>query len=134
MSVTADVVASCSITANDLAFGDYDPVSSTPLDMATTIEVTCTNGADYTVSLDEGLGSGASIAVRKMTAGSDTLNYSLYRDAGRNDVWGETDNVNNVDGTGNGTLQSIDVFGRIPSGQTAPEGNYTDTITATVEY
>ena len=51
MSVTADVVASCSITANDLAFGDYDPVSSTPLDMATTIEVTCTNGADYTVSL-----------------------------------------------------------------------------------
>ncbi|KAI1692792.1 spore coat protein U domain-containing protein [Ditylenchus destructor] len=37
--------------------------------------------------------------------------------------------------TGNGQLQIVTVFGRIPSGQTLPRpGNYSDTLTVTVSY
>lgn len=134
MTVTATVIASCGVEANDLAFGDYDPVSSTPLDVGTTIAVTCTHGASYDVSLDAGVGADATIASRKMTSGAATLDYSLYRNAGRTSVWGATIGSNTVSGVGNGALQSINVYGRAPARQTAPAGNYTDTVTVTVTY
>ena len=88
MAVTATVVASCNVDASDLPFGNYDPVAVSPLDVATSIEITCTNGTAYIVALDEGLGAGATIANRRMSNGGDTLVYSLYRNAGRTNVWG----------------------------------------------
>ncbi|GAM99988.1 sigma-fimbriae tip adhesin [alpha proteobacterium U9-1i] len=134
MAITATVVASCSVDASDLLFGDYDPVAASPLDIGTSIGVTCTNGTAYVVSLDEGLGAGATVASRRMTAGADTLTYSLYRNAGRTNVWGETAGVNTVAGTGSGAEQDIDVFGRVPANQTAPAGAFSDTVTVTVTY
>lgn len=134
MTVTATVIASCSVTADDLAFGDYDPVSSSPLSGATTIEVTCTNGTGYVVSLDEGAGVGASIAERLMTSGSDTLSYTLFRDAAHTQVWGNASGVDTVDGTGTGVAEVLDVYGLVEALQTAPAGAYTDSVTVTVTY
>lgn len=133
--VTATVIDSCDVTAQDLDFGDYDPVSGAALDAATTLSVTCTFGADYDVGLSAGLGAGATYAARKMTnGGTDTLTYALYRDAGRSQIWGETIGSNTVSGTGTGAAQSIDVYGRAPIAQTAPADDYDDTITVTVTY
>ena len=132
--VTASVLAACSITANDLNFGNYNPVSGTPLNAATTLEITCTNGAAYEVGLSAGLGAGASVATRFMTNGGNQLAYSLYSDAARTSGWGETSGVNTVSGTGSGALQALTVYGQIPGGQSVPAGLYTDTVTATITY
>ena len=134
MTVSATVVASCNVAANDLAFGNYDPVSGSPLSVATTVDVACTNGTAYVVSMDAGLGTGGTVAARKMTLASDTLIYSLYRDAGHTNVWGETDGVDTVAGTGNGSAQTLNVYGLVPASQTTPAGAYSDTVTVTVTY
>lgn len=134
MTVTATVIASCDIDANDLAFGNYDPVSSAPLDIGATVAVTCTHGTNYDVSLNAGVGPGATVAARRMTSGGDTLTYSLYSNAGRTSVWGETIGNNTVAGSGNGATQTLNVYGRVPVNQTAPAGSYSDTITVTVTY
>ncbi|MET0545570.1 MAG: spore coat U domain-containing protein [Caulobacterales bacterium] len=133
MQVTASVAASCSVDAHDLAFGAYNPFSGTDLPGATTIDVTCTNGTTYVVSIDAGGGSGATVATRKMTAVS-TLNYSLYRDASHTLVWGITSGANTVAGTGSGALQTLNVYGLVPAGQAVPAGSYVDNVLVTVTY
>lgn len=134
MNVTATVNASCSITANDLDFGVYDPLAGSPDDAATTLDLRCTNGTAYSITMNAGQGAGATITVRKMTAGANTLNYSLYSDAARTAVWGETGGVNDVAGAGDGTVQSIDVYGRAPAAQNVAAGSYSDIVTVTVTY
>lgn len=133
-AVTATVNASCSISANPLAFGGYDPFSASPNDALTTLSATCTATTPYTVGLNAGTGSGATVATRKMTSSSNTLNYSLYQDAARTTVWGSTIGTDTVAGTGIGTAQSLTVYGRIPASQNVPAGNYNDTIIVTITY
>ena len=69
-----------------------------------------------------------------MKAGSETISYQLYRDAARTLVWGNTLNTDTKGGTGAGTTQNHDVFGRVPAQTTPSPGTYTDTIVVTVEY
>lgn len=130
--VTARVLASCEVTAQDLEFGDYDPVAASNLDAATTLSLTCTNGTPYDLFMS--VGAGESTAARYMRDGAEQLAYILYRDPGRTALWGVTDGVDSLAGTGTGAAVSIDVFGRIPMQQTAPAGDYADTITVTVSW
>jgi spore coat protein U-like protein len=131
MSVTATVQATCSLSATTLAFGTYVGVQ---LDGSSTLSVSCTNTTPYTVALNAGVGTGATVATRKMTATGTTLNYSLYQDTTRATVWGQTTGTDTVAGTGNGSAQSLTVYGRIPAGQLPTPGSYADTITATITY
>ena len=101
-TVSATVIASCSVDAADLAFGNYNPVSSTPLDSATTMSVVCTNGTAYEVAIDAGLGAGATVASRKMSRSSDLLTYAVYRDAGRSNLLGPDQRVERCDRHGHG--------------------------------
>ena len=132
LSVTATVVATCSITGATLAFGNYN---STQNDVSANLSVSCTNTTAYTVTLNEGLGASATTSSRKMTKTSDTptLNYALYSDAGRTANWGDQA-ADDVAGTGNGAAQTLTVYGRITSGQLPTPGAYTDTVTATITY
>lgn len=134
LAVSATVIASCNVSTSPLAFGNYNPVTATPLDAATSISVTCTNGTTYDVLMNEGGGSGASVGTRKMTSSGNLLNYSIYRDSNRSNVWGATIGSNVVSGTGTGAAQPIDVYGRVPAQQAAPAGSYTDTVVVTVSY
>jgi spore coat protein U-like protein len=131
MSVTATVQATCSVSATTLAFGTYTGVQ---LDGSSTLTVNCTNTTPYTLALNVGTGTGATVATRKMTAAAQTLNYSLYQDSGRATVWGQTTGTDTVAGTGNGGAQPLTVYGRIPGGQLPTPGSYADTITATITY
>jgi spore coat protein U-like protein len=132
--VTATVLAACIVVASDLSFGVYDPTSASPTDASSTLDVTCTNGAAYTVALDPGAGVGATVSARKMNKGADELTYGLYRNAGRTLVWGQTVGVDTLAGTGTGAVQSLTVYGRIPAGQAAPAGAYADQVTVTVSF
>jgi spore coat protein U-like protein len=131
-NVTANVVAACTVSASNVAFGSYTAVQ---LDGSGSISVNCTNQSPYTVELDVGGGSGATMANRKMNGPSNhTLTYSLYQDSSRTTVWGSVAGTQAVAGTGSGTAQALTVYGRIPASQTPVAGSYTDTITVTVTY
>jgi spore coat protein U-like protein len=132
--VTADVITACDVTANDLSFGNYNPTLASPNDSSATISVICTSGAAYTLGLSAGAGTGATVAVRKMTSGANTLNYGLYQNIGRTTVWGETVGVDTVAGTGTGAAFVHTMYGRAAAQQTAPAGHYADTVTVTVAF
>lgn len=133
--VTITIQAECQITsANNLAFGTQGVLSAN-VDASTTLSVQCTNTTPYEIALNAGAGAGATIAVRKMTGpGAATINYTLYEDAGRTDLWGETALTDTVAGVGNGNAQSFTVYGRVPPQATPAIGAYTDTITITVTF
>ena len=132
---SAEVIASCSIEATDLDFGQIDPLANADTDVNSSVTVVCTNGHGYDVGLNAGAGAGATVAVRKMTGGAGTLDYSLYSDTLRTTVWGNTVDTDTVSGTGNGTEQVLTVHGRVPSQPTAMVGSdYSDTVTVTITY
>lgn len=130
--VTATVTATCLIAANPLAFGAY---TGTVSNASTTISVTCTNTTPYNIGLDAGTSSGATVSARKMTGpASATLGYGLFRDSAHTQNWGNTIGTDTQTGTGNGSAQSLTVFGQIAAGQFVAPGSYSDTITATITY
>jgi spore coat protein U-like protein len=138
-NVTATVQTACTVTASNLNFGTYTLGQS--LGATTTLNVTCTNTTPYSVGLDQGQGSGATVNTRIMNqtspSGSGTLNYSLYQDTNHNTVWGNTIGTggNTVAGTGNGNAQSATVYGLIfANNPNAIPASYQDTITATVTF
>lgn len=137
MTVTATVAASCIVDTATLAFGTTTSAAilAGNTDALGTVLVTCTNGSAYVIALDSGAGAGATLASRKMTAGQDLLNYTVFADAARTTVWGDgTSSSLTVAGTGTGLAQSISAYGRIFADQNAPAANYTDVIAVSVSY
>ena len=133
-TVQITLQASCIInSAGTLNFGTAGVLSAN-VDATSTISVQCTNTTPYTISLNPGTGSGATVAARLMTFSSTTVTYSLYRDASRTLVWGQTIGTDTVAGTGNGSAQAYTVYGRVPAQTTPAPATYTDTITVTVTY
>lgn len=131
-SVTATVASTCSATATNLSFGTYNALTA-PGDGTSTVTVQCTLSTGYSVGLNAGTGSGATVATRKMMQGADILEYSLFKDETRSQVWGET-GAETVSGSGTGAAQVHTVYGRIPIGQYVNPGDYSDIITVTVTF
>lgn len=144
LTVQITITASCTINAATLDFGAS--VAGTTLvasnvDAATTVSVTCTNGSPYSIGMDNGANFSATRRM-KQGATSNYLSYGLYTDSGRANAW--TTATNNTTcaasnscflGTGSGSAQSVNIYGRVPSTGTAPPtGTYTDTVTMTITY
>ncbi len=127
--VSATVLSFCNISASPLAFGNY---SSAALSATTTVTTNCTLGTTFNVGLDNGSGTGASTATRKMSYLTNTLTYGLYSDASHSVAIGTTVGTNTVSGTGTGALQTTTIYGFIPAGQTVAPGAYADTVTASI--
>lgn len=124
--VLANVQATCTVSAGQLDFGQYDPFSATPRDGTSTFTVTCTNGTTYGVSIP-------TPTARQMAraGGGATLNYGLWNDSGRTAPFGIPANS----ATGTGAAQPRTLYGRIPAGQTtALAGSYSENVTITVTY
>jgi spore coat protein U-like protein len=132
--VSANVASSCSASATNLAFGNYDPLAVLPTAGTSTVTVQCTLLTNYTIGLSAGTGAGATVTTRKMTKGADTLNYSLYQDAAHLLVWGNTLGTDTISGVGTGLAIPHTVYGRIPTAQNVNTGAYLDTITVTINY
>jgi spore coat protein U-like protein len=137
--VTATILSSCNVTGTTLNFGsNIDPISaSVPLDSSSTLSVTCSNTTPYSVALNAGTNAGGStnFSSRSIKNGTHTLGYQLYTDSGRSSVWGDgTSSTNTAPGTGSGSAQSINIYGRLPSLSGAVPGAYTDTVTVTITY
>jgi spore coat protein U-like protein len=133
-TVQMTVSASCVINSTStLDFGTTGVLTAN-VDNSSTLAVQCTNTTPYNIGLNAGLGTGATVAVRKLTNGANTINYSLYTTAARTIVWGNTVGTDTVAATGNGASQNYTVYGRVPPQTTPAPAAYTDTITVTVTY
>ena len=137
-NTTASVAAQCNVSAANLSFGAVNPIS-TQRDATTPLTVHCTKNSPYTVGLDAGTTTGATIAQRKMANGAEIMDYNLYKDAARTTIWGNSAVAPSwVSGTGAGlsVAQTLTVYGRVASGQTnLAVGNYQEnTVTVTVTY
>jgi len=137
--VQITLTSSCSISASTLNFGSAVGLLTSAVNGSTTVAVTCSNSTPYNVGLDAGTVTGSTVAARLMagtTAGNTgtTMSFELYQDSGRSTVWGNTVGTNTVSGTGNGSAQSITVYGQVPTQTTPKPDTYQTTITATVTY
>ena len=100
-----------------------------------TLSVTCTNSTPYNVGLDQGGGSGATVAARKMTGPSSaTVTYGLYQNAAFSTVFGNTVGTNTETGTGNGSAQVITVYGQVPAQVSSAPGSYADVVNVTISF
>lgn len=128
------IVNACTaLSADTLDFGSQG-VLSAAVDQTTTLNVTCTSGAPYTVKLSAGANpsTAGDINTRRMKNGaSDYVGYNLYSDSPGGTAW---DNTTGVSRSGTGSAEAITVYGRVAAQATPPAGTYTDTVTVTVSY
>ena len=128
--MTARAEASCTISTTSVAFGTYNVFSATPRDANGTVQINCTPREDIQVTLSRG--SSSSFNPRTLRSGTNLLNYNLFRDAARTQIWGDG-TAGTLIVTGNNVRNTtVTVFGRVPASQDATVGNYSDTIVATV--
>ncbi len=129
--------AACSFAGAAVAFGSYDSLSLAPLDTIGTLVYQC-NQKGHNVMITLSRGNGTSFATRRMTNGSQQLSYNLYRDAARTIIWGDgsggTQAYSIKNPQPNNQNITVPIFGRIPAGQSATVGSYSDTITITMTF
>jgi len=127
-NVTASVIQNCSITAGNVADGQ--------------VTITCTNGASVNIALSGGAHLAApwnQMFSATATAPNNLLQYKLFQTAG------SPPTVQWNDSPGSGSIMSITVatlspvlypiHGLVRAGQSAAvANNYTDTVTATVNF
>jgi spore coat protein U-like protein len=137
MTVTATVASTCAVGASSLAFGSIPSTAilAGNIDATGTVTVNCTSGSSYSVALNAGLGTDATVTVRKMSASAQLLSYTIYTSAERTTVWGDgTVTSVPITGTGTGAMQTISAYGRIFSGQNITASAYSDTVNVTITY
>ncbi|HEU4687590.1 MAG TPA: spore coat U domain-containing protein [Vicinamibacterales bacterium] len=128
--------ASCTISVTSVAFGNYNVFTTTPDDSTGTVTFRC-NSSAFNISISLSDGSSSTFNPRTLRKGAEVLNYNLYRNAARTTIWG--------DGTGgtsvytnsnppNNSNVSVTVYGRIPALQDVSAGNYTDTVSAVINF
>lgn len=138
LTATAAVLGSCTIGSATLAFGVYDPASTVNNDTQTTVSVLCTSGTNYSIY------STTPIASRFMTTGAGTagmvLAYGVQGSAANrlaNIQLPLTHTTGSITGTGTGTPQAVDLFGRVAALQNVVAGAYTNsaaTANLTIDY
>jgi spore coat protein U-like protein len=121
----------CTVSAPTMNFGNYTGALSTP--GATPLTVTCPLSLSYTVSLNAGVGAGATTITRKMTGpGAATLSYQMFQNSSRTINFGNTVGTDTVSGIGILSSQTINIYPQAAAGQIVAAGVYTDTITVSV--
>jgi spore coat protein U-like protein len=141
------LAVTCGAATTSVAFASYDVFSAANVDSTGTILVNCAKDASdpngnvsvgYEVKL--GPGSSSNVTQRTMQSGSNTLNYNLYVNTARTQLWGNGVDASSVSDTftltnGNPTRNRLHtVFGRIPPLQDAAVGNYNDNVLVTIQY
>lgn len=128
------ITSECKVqSASTLDFGS-DGVLDANIDVSSTIGVQCTNGTTYTISLDDGTGTGTT-AVRTMeNVNTQDITYTMSKNAARTQNWGDTGGDIMTALTGDGAVQNYPVYGRVAPQLTPTPATYTDLVTITVTY
>lgn len=100
--------------------------------IAGSVTFQCTQGSAFSIGLNAGTTSGATVTSRMMSGASATLSYGLFSDASYFTNWGNTGGTGLASGTATGASQTVTVYAQLPSGQNPPAGSFADTVTATI--
>jgi spore coat protein U-like protein len=134
LGVSLTINAGCTVSSTPVAFPAQGVISAAVAQTGSLI-VTCTNTTPYNVGLDQGAGTGATVTSRLMTGpAAATVAYGLYQDAGHVTNSGKTIGTDTKTGTGNGTAQTLTVYGNILPQTTPAPGAYADTVNVTVTF
>jgi spore coat protein U-like protein len=137
LALPSSAHGACSLTSTSVAFGTYDIFSATPLDTLGQIIFRCSNN-DHNVSISLDKGGASTFNPRRMLNGASTLNYNLYLDAARTMIWGDgtggTQNFFIPNPQPNNTDIGVPIYGRVPAGQGSSVGNYSNTLTVTINF
>lgn len=98
-------------------------------DIGSQVSLACSTGEPYTIELDNGQNFSST---RQMANGGNYVGYELYQDSNRSQRWGT--GVEALAATGDGTVQSHIVYGRVPVQTVQPAGTYTDMVVVTVSW
>jgi spore coat protein U-like protein len=125
---------SCTVSTSGLVFGSYSLFDPMPTDSTAEIVVDC--AAPYSISLDPGTyGSFAARAMAGDGGGGDRLYYNLYTGPSFSVVWGDgSQGTATVGGPGSSEPARHAVHGRIPAGQNARVGGYSDPVIILIEF
>lgn len=134
------VLCSCTVVPDPMVFGTFPALDNVGLNGAANIKVTCTGVAalgSLTLKLDGGVNG--NVAQRRMAAGGNFLDYNLYRDSARTQIWGTGAGgysavvVPNTLGLLSWT-SNTSVWGRVSPAPATPPGAYADVVIVTVEW
>lgn len=133
--------ASCSVSIGDLDFGPVDSLYSAAVDSAAAVQIDCDQISEATaamsVCINLGAGTGGATAgARRMSSGTRTLDYQLYKDSGRSIPWGSADSpalgsarAVRFTASGETASASLTLYGRVLGGQTTVEaGSYASSL------
>jgi spore coat protein U-like protein len=137
LEVSAVVMPNCRLSVTPLGFGSYDPLGANNqnnLDATATVVITCTRDSRASVDMDYGRNAPSGAQSRFLTLGTERLNYDLFRDAARSQLWASGADSLSVVAQGIRSPVSVIVYGRIPPGQEVAAGTYNDVVTATVDF
>lgn len=134
--VQANNVATCNVSTMPLDFGTLSGLTTAQAATGQ-IGITCTKGANYVISLSNGINGGTGPAARKMASVSSpgsTITYGVYRDASHVQPWGQTAGNDTLSGVGTGLQQNIFAYGYLPAQGNPAPASYSDTVVITVNY
>ncbi len=128
----------CTYAASSVNFGLIAGNPTSVQDTTGTIRVTCSGITGRTVRVCLGIpdGSGGnSLADRRMLSGGNFVQYQIYKDAARSQIWGQRNQAQTpltldiplTAATGN--VGTATMYGRIFAGQTKPAGTYQSAFT-----
>ncbi len=134
--VQANNVATCNLSTTPLDFGTLSGLTTAQAATGQ-IGITCTRGANYVISLSNGINGGLSPTSRKMVSvGSpgSVITYGIYRDAAHVQPWGQTVGSDTFSGVGTGLQQNVSAYGYLPAQGNPAPASYSDTVVVTVNY
>jgi spore coat protein U-like protein len=138
-AATPALAETCSVSMQNVAFGNVNVTPGTPVDTSATLQITCSAIGSFdgheVICVNIGAAAADDATSRRMTGPSSaTIRYNLYSDAARTTLWGSWASgyqspgvqMSVVNGTTNQT-----VYARLlGSQQSASLGTYTSTFTA----
>ena len=140
----AAVTFTCSVTANGINFGTYNPLNTGADTAAGTYLVTCnavgSGSATVAGTLSMNTGSSGKFSTRTLMSGTSKLNYNIYLTPSYTQILGDG-TAGTFQESASGTVTAGQVYqvggsfyGMVPSGQDVSPGGYSDTIVITVAY
>jgi len=129
----ATVSNNCLISTGNLAFGSNSVLKAAVRSNAA-MNVQCTANSAYQVSLGAGASGDVSARTMKNAATGETIGYTISSSLD-GPAWGDGSRGTAVyTGTGNGGVQTITMYGRVPAQKTPTPGDYKDTVIATLVF
>ena len=137
--------ANCSVSSSGMHFGLYNPLDGNDIETSGTIDISCTSTRNERVNMIIILSPGNSKSyvnrIMKTSSAATPLYYNIYTKKNNRRVWGDGNSGSRVKKIknmkvkpGRVSTRHKDMYGTIIGGQDVAVGDYSDTITVTIDY